>query len=88
MGQSCLTVRRLTTVAAFPVRAIDSTAAGDAFVGAFAVALSEGLAPANAVAWGCAAGGLACTMLGAQRSLPERKSVAELVAGRGGDQLT
>ncbi len=70
------------TTPAFPVDAVDSTAAGDAFVGAFAVALSEGRPPADAVVWGCAAGAWACTVLGAQRSLPERQRVAKLVAGR------
>ena len=70
------------TVPAFPVRAIDSTAAGDAFVGAFAVALSEGRSPADALTWGCAAGALACTVLGAQPSLPQRQRVEHLVAGR------
>ena len=43
-------------VPAFPVRAADTTGAGDAFCAAFAVALAEGAADVDAVRWGCAAG--------------------------------
>ena len=66
-------------VPSYPVTVVDSTAAGDAFVAAFGVALSEGQSPVAAAAWGCAAGALACTVLGAQPSLPRRAAVAELV---------
>ncbi len=66
-------------VPSFPVTVVDSTAAGDAFVAAFGVALSEGQSPAAAARWGCAAGALACTVLGAQPSLPSRAAVAQLV---------
>jgi ribokinase len=66
-------------VPSFPVRAIDATAAGDAFLGAFAVALTEGRTTADAARWGCAAGALACTVLGAQPSLPQRAAVAEML---------
>ena len=66
-------------VPSYPVTVVDSTAAGDAFVAAFGVALSEGQSPVAAAAWGCAAGALACTVLGAQPSLPRRTAVAELV---------
>jgi ribokinase len=65
-------------VPSFPVKVVDSTAAGDAFVAAFGVALSEGRSPADAARWGCAAGGLACTVLGAQPSLPLRGEVEQL----------
>ncbi len=66
-------------VPSYPVTVVDSTAAGDAFVAAFGVALSEGQSPVAAAAWGCAAGALACTVLGAQPSLPRRAAVAQLV---------
>lgn len=62
---------------AFPVRAVDATAAGDAFIGGFAAALVAGLPPSEALRWGCAAGALATTRPGAQASLPTR---AELLA--------
>jgi ribokinase len=68
------------SVPSFRVVAVDSTAAGDAFLGAFAVALTEGQSPLEAVRWGCAAGALACTVLGAQPSLPTREAVERLLA--------
>jgi ribokinase len=64
---------------AFCVQAVDTTAAGDAFVGGFAVALSEGLPPAEALRWGSAAGALAATRPGAQSSLPKRDEVLALL---------
>jgi ribokinase len=60
---------------AFPVVAVDTTAAGDAVEGAFAVALASGLAPDQAVRWGNAAGTLAVTRAGAQPSLPTGEEV-------------
>jgi ribokinase len=66
-------------VPAFQVTPVDTTAAGDAFVGGFAAALAEGRSPIEAVRWGCAAGALATTKLGAQPSLPTRQEVEELL---------
>ena len=63
----------------FPVTAVDTVAAGDAFNGAMAVALSEGCSLPEAVRWGCAAGALAVTRVGAQDSMPARDAVAELL---------
>jgi len=65
---------------AFQVTPVDTTAAGDAFVGGFAVALAEGRTLAEAVRWGNAAGGLAATQLGAQTSLPTRAALERLLA--------
>ncbi len=61
-----------TSLPAYTVDVVDTTAAGDAFVGAFAVALAEGLAPLEALRRGNAAGALAVTRAGAQPSLPTR----------------
>ena len=69
--------------AAFEVTPVDTTAAGDAFVGAFAVAIAEGRPLHEAVWWGNAAGALATTRLGAQPSLPSRDAVVTLLAHRG-----
>jgi ribokinase len=66
-------------VPAFKVQVVDTTAAGDAFVGAFAVALAEGMPEDTAVRFACAAGALATTRLGAQPSLPTRVEVATLL---------
>jgi ribokinase len=66
-------------VPAFEVTPVDTTAAGDAFMGGFAVALAEGKPFAEAVRWGNAAGALATTKMGAQPSLPERGAVENLI---------
>lgn len=66
-------------VPAYPLTAVDTTGAGDAFTGAFAVALAEGRDLESAVRFGCAAGGLATTTLGAAPSLPDRAAIRELL---------
>ena len=65
---------------AFSVRAVDTVAAGDAFNGALAVCLAEGLSLPEAVRVSCAAGALAVTTTGAQDSMPGREAVEELLA--------
>ena len=60
---------------AFPVRAIDTTAAGDGFNGALAVALLQSLSLDEAIRWGMAAGALAVQRSGAQPSLASRGEV-------------
>ena len=65
-------------VPAFPIRAIDSVAAGDAFNGALAVSLSRGEELGAAVIMASAAGALAVTRAGAQDSMPYADEVAEL----------
>jgi ribokinase len=67
-------------IAPFDVTPVDTTAAGDAFVAGFAVAMAEGKPTAEAVQWGNAAGALAVTKLGAQSSLPTRQEL-ELLLG-------
>jgi ribokinase len=58
-----------------PVAAVDSTAAGDTFVGGFAAALAEGLSLEEAIALGQRAASLAVTRRGAQPSIPYRHEV-------------
>jgi ribokinase len=65
----------------FPVKAIDSTAAGDAFTGALAVAIAEGMPREASLRFANAAGALCCTKLGAQPALPTRREVDRLAAG-------
>jgi ribokinase len=70
-------------VPGFKVKVVDSTAAGDAFTGALAVAHSEGMDLTQAVHFANAAGALSCTGFGAQPSLPTREQVeAFIVAHR------
>lgn len=57
---------------------VDTTAAGDAFNGALAVALAEGRELRQAVRFANLAGALAATRLGAQPSLPTRAEVEKL----------
>lgn len=69
----------MSTIPAFPIDAVDTTAAGDAFNGALAVGLAEGLTLENAARFGCAAGALAATEAGARPSLPTRARVHALL---------
>ncbi|HET9489673.1 MAG TPA: ribokinase [Methylomirabilota bacterium] len=64
---------------AFPIVAVDTTAAGDAFNGALAVALAEGAELAPALRFANATAALACTRRGAQASLPTRSEVERLL---------
>jgi ribokinase len=61
------------------ITAVDATGAGDAFVGAITVALLEGMDPADALHFACAAGAVAATRPGAQPSLPTREEVEALL---------
>ena len=63
----------------FAVTAVDTVAAGDGFNGALSMALSEGQSLETAVRWGCAAGALSVTRVGAQDSMPERNAVMALL---------
>ncbi len=62
------------------VEVVDTTAAGDAFVGALAVALAQERSVVEAARWGNAAGALAVTRAGAQPSLPSRAELEQLLA--------
>ncbi|MBW8012859.1 MAG: ribokinase [Chloroflexi bacterium] len=64
---------------AIPVDAVDTVAAGDAFNGALAVALSDGEPIEKAIRWGIAGGALAVTKEGAQPAMPERKELLALL---------
>jgi ribokinase len=74
-GAIALIDRKLIQIPAFAVKAIDTTAAGDAFNGAFAAALDQGKSWEEALQWGVGAGAIAATQLGAQPSLPSRESL-------------
>jgi len=65
---------------AYKVRVVDSTAAGDAFTAALAVAVGQGLPFEHAARFANAAGALACTRLGAQAAMPTVDEVKMLMA--------
>jgi ribokinase len=60
---------------AFEVEVVDTTAAGDTFVGSFAVAIAEGMELRAACMFAQSAAALAVTKLGAQTSIPYREAV-------------
>ena len=63
----------------FPVVALDTVAAGDAFNGGLAVALAEGRSLKEAVRWASAAGAVSVTRQGALPSMPTREDVEDLI---------
>lgn len=68
-----------TSIAPYRVRAIDTTAAGDAFNGGFAYGLTQGLAPIEAARFACAVAAVSVTRVGAQRSMPTLAEVEALM---------
>jgi len=68
---------------AFLVTAVDTVAAGDAFNGALAVALSENHPIGTAILWGLAGGALAVTKSGAQESMPDRAALLKMIVDHG-----
>ena len=62
------------------VKAVDGTAAGDAFTACLVVSLLEGRPRENALQRACAAGAIAASRLGAQPSLPTAAEVDSLLA--------
>jgi ribokinase len=67
-------------IVAHDVAAIDTTAAGDSFNGAFAVALSEGMRPEDAARFASAASALAVTRCGARDAMPHRDEIERLLS--------
>ncbi len=66
---------------AYKVRAVDTTAAGDAFNGAFATALVQGQDPISSTKWASAVAAISVTRAGAQPSMPNLTEVEQFLAG-------
>ena len=73
---------RVHQQSAFSVAAVDTVGAGDAFCGALAVALTEGMPATEAVRFASAAGAIAVTRPGATVGLPSRSEISSLLLGR------
>ena len=69
-------------VPGFEVKAVDTTAAGDVFNGALAVALAKQQPLTEAVRFANAAAAISVTRLGAQPSAPKRKEIKKLAGGK------
>ncbi len=74
-GALLLAEDRFTHVPARRVQVVDTTAAGDAFIGGLVASLDRGLPLVEAVRYATCAGTLATTVLGAQTSLPRQAEV-------------
>ncbi len=65
---------------AFEVDVVDTTGAGDAFHGAFTLALVEGHDATYCARFACAAAALKCTRLGSRAGLPRRREIEAFLA--------
>jgi len=66
-------------ISSFPVNAVDTTAAGDAFNGAFATGLALGMSAPESARFAAAAAAISVTRFGAQPSMPSRADVQRLL---------
>lgn len=80
-GALLLTAEQTVHVPTRKVQVVDTTAAGDAFIGGLAVALLRGFSLVEAVRYATCAGTLATTVLGAQTSLPTAAQVQAFYEG-------
>jgi ribokinase len=69
-GVYVASARAQELVPALSAEAVDTTAAGDAFNGAFAVGLVSGMSPKESATFACAAAAISVTRRGAQPSMP------------------
>ena len=69
-------------IPAFPVQAVDTTAAGDTFIGGLAVSLIQGKPLRESVTFASAAAALAVTRVGAQSSIPYLREVEAFLSAQ------
>lgn len=70
-------------VPGFPVKAVDTLAAGDVWHGAFALALAEGQDEVQSIRFASATAALKCTRFGGRKGAPARGEVAQFLRERG-----
>jgi ribokinase len=78
-GAFVVTKTEKVSVPAFKVEAVDTTAAGDTFCGAFAVSLVEGKPMKEALQFASAAAAISVTRMGAQPSAPTRNEIEQFL---------
>ena len=78
-GAYAATAQGVTHVPGFPVKVVDTTAAGDTFNAGFAAALAMDFPLIEAVRMGNAAGALSVTAFGAQGGMPDMSRVRALL---------
>lgn len=83
-GHLVATEKGLWREPAFQVRVVDTTGAGDAFHGGFALALAQGEKVREAARFGAAVAALKCRQPGGRAGLPTLPEVRELLAGADG----
>jgi ribokinase len=76
-GASAVQGGNVIRAEALPVEVVDTTGAGDTFVGVLAAGLDRGAALAEALRAASVAGSLACRTIGAQAAMPDRATLAE-----------
>jgi ribokinase len=78
-GALIVSSQEVIHVNTYKVDVVDTTAAGDAFIGGFASGLLQNKPLEEAVRYGCACGALATTKFGAQPSLPMKAEVENFI---------
>lgn len=78
-GAMLVNREEIVEVPAFVVKAVDTTAAGDTFNGAFVTALADGLDTYEAIRFANAASAVSVTRYGAQPSVPTREEVLQFL---------
>jgi ribokinase len=78
---------RIRHVPAFPMKAIDTTGAGDAFIGSFATFLSQGIAEEDAIRRANLYAGLSTLKMGTQKSFLNRDEFDRQWSDRSGSEI-